>query len=53
MEYRRELMDQFLAQPLPEVERHCREFPQYLRGEDGDLPKRYAEELKSIRKRKL
>jgi hypothetical protein len=53
VDYRQELMTQFLSQPPQEVERHCREFPQYLRGEDADLPKRYAEELKSIRKRKL
>ena len=53
IDLRREVSDQFLAQPAPEVERRCREFPQYLKGEEGDLPKRYADELKSIRKRKL
>ena len=31
----------------------ARDFPEYLKGEDADLPKRYADELKSIRKRKL
>ena len=50
---REELKEQFLAQGLQEVERRCREFPQYLRSADADLNKRYAEELKSIRKRKL
>ena len=53
VEYRQELKDQFLSQPPQEVERHCRELPQYLRGENANLPKRYAEELKSVRKRKL
>jgi hypothetical protein len=51
--YREELKQQILARPPQELERHCREFPQYLRGEDGDLPRRYAEELKVIRQRKL
>ena len=53
VELRRDLGEQFLAQPPQEVERHCRELPQYLHGDEADLPKRYAEELKSIRKRKL
>ncbi|MCC7484170.1 MAG: hypothetical protein IT529_04200 [Burkholderiales bacterium] len=44
---------QFLAQGPEPVERQCREFPQYLKGKDADLARRYAEELKSIRKRKL
>ena len=50
---REELKEQFLAQGTQEVERRCREFPQYLRSADADLNRRYAEELKSIRKRKL
>ena len=48
-----ELKRQFLSQPPEEVSRLCREFPAYLKGKDADLPKRYAAELKSIRKRKL
>ena len=50
---REELKEQFLAQGAEAVERRCREFPQYLRSADADLNRRYAEELKSIRKRKL
>jgi len=43
----------FLAQQPDQISRQCREFPEYLKSEDADLPKRYAAELKSIRKRKL
>lgn len=50
---REEVKEQFLAQGPQEVQRRCKEFPQYLRSDDADLGKRYAEELKSIRKRKL
>jgi len=48
-----EMKKEFLAQPREEVSRQCRDFPAYLKGKDADLPKRYAAELKSIRKRKL
>lgn len=44
---------QFLAQGPEAVARQCSELPQYLKGKDADLARRYAEELKSIRKRKL
>jgi 1,2-phenylacetyl-CoA epoxidase catalytic subunit len=50
---REELKEQFLAQGTEEIDRRCREFPQYLRSDEADLNKRYAEELKTIRKRKL
>jgi len=50
---REELKEQMAAAAPQELERRCREFPQYLRSEDGDLAKRYAEELKAIRKRKM
>lgn len=50
---REEVKEQFLALGPQEVERRCKEFPQYLRSEDADLQKRYADDLKSIRKRKL
>lgn len=43
----------FLAQQPDQVSRQCREFPEYLKSADADLPKLYAAELKSIRKRKL
>ena len=48
-----EMKKQFLSQPPQEVSRQCREFPDYLRGKDADLARRYAAELKVIRKRKL
>ena len=50
---REELKEQFLAQSAQEIDKRCREFPQYLRSEEADLNKRYAEELKTIRRRKL
>jgi hypothetical protein len=53
VQHREEVKGQFLAQGPQEIERRCREFPQYLRSDDADLRKRYAEELKLIRKRKL
>ena len=53
LQHRAEMKEQFLAQAPQDAERQCREFPLYLRSEDADLAKRYAEELKSIRKRKL
>jgi hypothetical protein len=43
----------FLGQPPEQITRQCQEFPDYLKGKDADLPKRYAAELKAIRKRKL
>lgn len=48
-----ELKRQFLSQPPEQISQQCRGFPDYLKGRDADLPKRYAAELKSIRKRKL
>jgi hypothetical protein len=43
----------FLAQQPEQISRQCHEFPMYLKGNDADLPKRYAAELKVIRNRKL
>ena len=43
----------FLSQPGEKISQQCRDFPDYLKGQDADLPKRYAAELKSIRKRKI
>src|SRR5262249_26435840 len=48
-----DMKKQFLAQPPQEISRQCREFPGYLKGKEADLPRRYAAELKVIRKRKL
>jgi hypothetical protein len=48
-----ELKRQFLSQPPESISQQCRGFPDYLKGKDADLPKRYAAELNSIRKRKL
>src|SRR5262249_53887873 len=48
-----DMKKQFLAQPPQEIGRQCREFPDYLKGKDADLPRRYAAELRVIRKRKL
>ena len=43
----------FLAQPGEKISHQCRDLPDFLKGQDADLPKRYAAELKVIRKRKL
>jgi hypothetical protein len=43
----------FLSQPGEKISQQCREVPDYLKGQDADLAKRYAAELKVIRKRKL
>jgi len=48
-----ELKKIFLAQPAQEVSRQCHGFPEYLKSGEADLRKRYAAELKAIRKRKL
>ena len=53
LEHLEEMKKEFLAQPSQEVSRQCRTFPEYLKSRDADLRKRYAEELKTIRKRKL
>jgi hypothetical protein len=53
LQHLEDMKKQFLAQGTQEVARQCREFPQYLKGPDADLRKRYAAELKSIRKRKI
>jgi len=43
----------FLSQPGEKISQQCRDLPDYLKGQDADLPKRYAAELKAIRKRKI
>jgi hypothetical protein len=43
----------FLSQPGEKIGQQCRDLPDYLKGPDADLPKRYAAELKAIRKRKI
>ena len=48
-----ELKRIFLSQPQPDIARQCQEFPAYLKSKDADLSKRYAAELKSVRRRKL
>lgn len=52
-QHREVLKGEFLAGTAESVERQCKEFPQNLRGDEGDLEKRFAEELKVVRKRKL
>ncbi|HKA46035.1 MAG TPA: hypothetical protein VKF40_28855 [Burkholderiales bacterium] len=53
VQYREILKQDFLGGPADNVQRQCNEFPQYLKSAEADLPKRFAAELKSIRKRKL
>lgn len=53
LQHREMLKQQFLSFPDDDVRRQCREFPRYLKSGEADLPKRFAEELISIRKRKL
>jgi hypothetical protein len=43
----------FLSQPGEKISQQCRDLPDYLKGQDADLRKRYAAELKVIRKRKI
>jgi hypothetical protein len=43
----------FLSQPGEKISQQCRDLPEFLKGQDADLGKRYAAELKVIRKRKL
>lgn len=43
----------FLSQPGEKISQQCRDLPDYLKGQDADLSKRYAAELKAIRKRKI
>ena len=50
---RRDYRDQFAAQPRDEVERLCRDFPKYLASPGADFHKEYAEELHTLRQRKL
>ena len=52
LQRKQEHKDAFLAQGIEQVERECKEFPQYLKSEDADLGKRFTEELQNIRKRK-
>ena len=52
LQNREDMKERFLAQGPQELARRCQEFPQYLRSDDADLRKRYAEELAAIRKRK-
>jgi hypothetical protein len=52
-QHREILKGEFLAGTPESVERQCKEFPQTLRGDEGDLEKRFPEELKVIRKRKI
>jgi hypothetical protein len=53
LEHLEEMKKEFLAQGAQQVTQQCRDFPGYLKSEDADLRKRYAAELKAIRKRKL
>ena len=43
----------FLSQPGEKISQQCRDLPDFLKGPEADLPKRYAAELKAIRKRKI
>ena len=43
----------FLSQPGEKISQQCRDLPDYLKGQDADLPRRYSAELKVIRKRKI
>lgn len=51
-EERQNYRAQFLLLPRAEVERLCREFPQYLAGPEADLAREYADELRVLRQRK-
>ena len=53
LEHLEQMKKEFLAQGPQEVARQCREFPGYLKSRDADLRKRYAGELKTIRRHKL
>jgi hypothetical protein len=53
LEHLEAMKKEFLAQGPQDVARQCRDFPEYLKSKDADLRKRYAVELKVIRKRKL
>ncbi len=53
LEERNDYRDKFAAQPREEVERLCRDYPNYLVGSGSDFHKDYADELRELRKRKL
>lgn len=53
LEERNDYRDKFAAQPREEVDRLCRDFPNYLTGSGSDFNKDYADELRELRKRKL
>ena len=52
LEHLEQMKKEFLAQGPEAVGRQCKDFPEYLKSEAADLRKRYASELKTIRKRK-
>lgn len=53
LQERNDYRDKFAAQPREEVERLCRDYPNYLVGSGSDFNKDYADELRELRKRKL
>lgn len=50
LQQRNEYRDRFLQQEKPEVERLCREFPEFLRGRDSNFEQVYSAEMDSVRK---
>ena len=53
VQHREDIKRNFLGGPAEDVQRQCKGFAEALRGDEGNLEKRYAEELKTIRKRKM
>ena len=49
---RQDIKERFVGLGPQELEKRCQDFPEYLKGEEGDLRKRFEAELKTIRKRK-
>lgn len=52
LQQRQEFKETFLSLGTQEVGEQCKNFPTYLKGPEADFRKQYAEELRTIAKRK-